>query len=250
MTFYLYSQRSAFRRVARALGVSVCYPYRNRTVQRDGKLIRNVNIGCVKARLPENILNENLCLAISKRKTFEALDKVEVRHPSVFETPEQAAEWEYGWLGRRDGLSGGRGISIFEKGQLPLQAAQFDFIVGIIPGKAEYRVHVGKLPDGSWTTIATQQKLNVRRNESIIRNHDSGVIYSTQPLRMSEKGQARAEHWARLAVEACGLDFAAVDLMQSEDGKLYVLEVNTGPGVGSAPMFNAYLEYFKQWREA
>lgn len=248
--FYLYNSSTAFRRLARDLEVSVYYPYQKRSIKRRKSLLLNVNIGCARAELPEDTLNKDISTAISKKLTFTKLDEGGlVRHPPIFSTPEEASAWEYGWLGRRDGLSGGRGIAIFEKGQLPLQAAQYDFITGIIPGKAEYRIHVGKLPDNTFTIIATQQKVGVRNNESIIRNHASGVIYSQQDLRMSEKGRTRAKEWAIHTVQAVGLDFGAVDLLQSIDGKLYVLEVNTAPGISSEPMFDAYLEYFQQWME-
>ena len=149
-------------------------------------------------------------------------------------------------MGRRDGLSHGRGISIFEAGQLPLQAAQFDFIVGIIPGRAEYRIHVFAPPNEEPRIIATQQKIGILNNPSLIRNHDSGVIYSTQELRMSKGGIERAKDWSIKTVLACGLNFGAVDLLQSEDGLLYVLECNSAPGTSSLPIYSAYKEEFRK----
>lgn len=247
--FIIYSPRSAFRRLAKELGVTAVFPYQNRMIRRSRLLKRVVNIGCVRAELPTGTMNADLSIAISKAKTFAMLDGIGVRHPPVFSTPEEAAEWPHGWLGRRDGLSGGKGISIFERGQLPLQAAQYDFIVGIIPGKAEYRVHIGRDSDGNWRVIATQQKTGVKDNPNVIRNHANGVIYSMQPLKMSAEGQARAADWARKAVEGAGLDFGAVDLMQSTDGKLYMLEINSAPGISSEPMFEAYKDYFQRFLE-
>ncbi len=246
---YLYNTKTAFRRLAQELNISVCYPYIPKTIKRKARLTHAMNVGCVRGTFEEGTLNRDLSTAISKRKTFEAIDRAggEIRHPPVFSTPEEASTWTHGWLGRRDGLSAGRGITVFERGQLPLQAAQYDLCVGIIPGRAEYRIHVGRLPDGSWSTIATQQKMGVAGNESVVRNYASGVRYSLQPLKMSVKGQARAEAWAAATVQACGLDFGAVDLLQSTDGLLYVLEVNTAPGISSEPLFEAYKRYIQNY---
>jgi len=247
--FYIYNPRSAFRRIARRLNVTAVFPYQERVIGRKGRTSKDINIGCAKLEFSTETLNANISMAMSKKRTFDALDTLRLRHPPVFATPEEATQWPYGWLGRRDGLSGGRGITIFKQGELPLQAAQYDFIVGIIPGKHEYRIHVGKLPSGEYSILATQQKMNVRHNENIIRNYQSGVRYSTQELLMSERGRERAKNKAIQAVQACGLDFGAVDMTQGEDGRLYILEINTAPGISSEPMFNAYLNYFKNYME-
>lgn len=244
--FFIYKPTSAFRRIARELGVSVWYPYHDRIIHRNRVMSANVNIGCVRLEQREGmILNADLSIAVSKKRTFEALDGEGIRHPPVFATPEEAAQWEHGWLGRRDGLSGGRGITIFEHGQLPLQAAQFDLCVGIIPKIAEYRIHVGRLPGEEHKVLAEQQKLGVYQSATIINNFSNGTTFSIQELRMSRSGKERARTMAIRATSACGLDFAAVDLVQGADHTLYLLECNTAPGIRTPKLFDIYLEFFR-----
>jgi hypothetical protein len=256
--FFIYHSRSRVRRITRELGVSAWYANNNVYVRRNKELSKYINWGCGElpvfpAEISDvndgEILNRDISFALSKKLSLTAFREAEIRCPPLFNTVEEAMRWEHGWLGRRDGLSGGRGISIFEKGQEPLQAAEFDFMVGIIPKIAEYRIHVGKLPDGVFTILATQQKMGVRESGRIINNHASGLIYSAQELRLSTEGRVRANNMAISAIQACGLDFGAVDLMQSADHKLYVLEVNTAPGCTSTPIYQTYLNYFRKYVE-
>jgi hypothetical protein len=44
------------------------------------------------------------------------------------------------------------------------------------------------------------------------------------------------------AVKALDLVFGAVDCVESDDGKIYIIEVNTGPGLKTEGTLNAYLE--------
>lgn len=241
--FHIYHPRSAFRRIARELGVSANFPNQNRTVRRGKQTKRNVNIGIASLQFTDDTLNANISNGISKVETFRCLDTVDVRHPPLFATMEDAMQWKHGYLARRDRLFGGRGITIVEKGQST--NAKFDFLVGIVPVQAEYRIHVGRLDANQpYQIIATQQKVGVRDCESLIHNHDAGVTFSLQPLRMSPRGQARAEEMAKLACQSTGLDFGAVDLMQGRDGRLYILEINTAPGIRTESLYACYLEFF------
>lgn len=242
--FHIYHPRSAFRRIARELRISVNYPSLDHTIRRRGQAKRNVNVGISELQFTDGTLNADIRKGISKLETFRCLDTVDVRHPPLFETIEAAMDWQYGYLARRDRLFGGRGITVVERGQRT--DVRYDFLVGIIPCKAEYRIHVGRLDaEQNYQVIATQQKVGVRDSTSIIHNHDNGITFSLQPLRMSERGQRRAEEMAKLALQATDLDFGAVDLMQGQDGRLYVLEVNTAPGIRTESLYQRYLEFFR-----
>lgn len=61
---------------------------------------------------------------------------------------------------------------------------------------------------------------------------------------------------AKNAVVALGLDFAAVDIMRSVNGNVYILEANSAPAlvverdggtIERMPIFNKYLEKFREW---
>ncbi|ARB31535.1 hypothetical protein B5P22_31000 [Pseudomonas tolaasii] len=139
-------------------------------------------------------------------------------------------------------------IPVFDEGQNADNALMQCklFTQGIAGTRTEFRVHV--LND---EVILVQQK---RRKEgaealpgynSIVRNVDSGWIYSVNNVQA--EGQDAAKAAARLAIGVTGLDFGAVDIVYKHDTrKAYVLEVNTAPGLdedGSA--LTAYAEAFK-----
>ncbi len=52
------------------------------------------------------------------------------------------------------------------------------------------------------------------------------------------------------AVSALGLDFGAADIIQDKHGKLYVLEVNTAPGLTSDDGVAVYANAFVAWDRA
>lgn len=97
-----------------------------------------------------------------------------------------------------------------------------DFYTQYIPTKREYRIHVA-----FGEVIRVQGKfLDVRSDDQAhIRNHGSGYRFRAPRKRLhSDRLNAAVK-----AVAAHGLDFGAVDLIVSDDGKPYVLEVNTAP---------------------
>ena len=94
------------------------------------------------------------------------------------------------------------------------------------PKKHEYRVHVMN------EEVIDVQKKALRRgsegNNFQIRTHDNGYIYMRNAIRVPED----AKTYAIQAVDACGLDFGAVDIIWNErENKSYVLEINTAPGL-------------------
>lgn len=89
----------------------------------------------------------------------------------------------------------------------------------------EFRVHVvlGQAVD-------TQRKIKDPTREVItwkVRSHDNGFIY----VRENIVPDAARDALAIATVHALELDFGAVDIIQDKNGKYYVLEVNTAPGI-------------------
>ena len=108
----------------------------------------------------------------------------------------------------------------------------------------EYRIHCGKIQDGG-RVLAVQRK--ARRNECEtpnwqIRSHANGFNFVREGVNPPEHAI-----WAALqAFEATSLDFGAIDVIfNNQQGKAYVLEINTAPGLEGQTIAD-YAAFFKQ----
>lgn len=110
----------------------------------------------------------------------------------------------------------------------------------------EYRVHV------AGGEVILYQKKSRRVNEdgevvtadgaeADVRNLASNWVYRTGNLERLE----RIEQLAVQAIHALGLDFGAVDIIKDEEGRVYVLEVNTAPGISNTETAQAYINAFR-----
>lgn len=95
---------------------------------------------------------------------------------------------------------------------------KYEMFKPYIKPKQEFRVHIFK---GKPILIIRKAYNNPY---SIYRNDEDEVImkrgYSKRLIRMCTK-----------ALEISGLDFGAVDVLEGEDNKLYILEINTAPAL-------------------
>jgi glutathione synthase/RimK-type ligase-like ATP-grasp enzyme len=117
----------------------------------------------------------------------------------------------------------GEGIELIEQGgDLPRAPLYVEYI----KKQDEYRIHVVK-----GEIIAVQRKARDRDNPNPnwqIRNHQNGFIFVREGVRAPESARTAAVR----AVEACGLDFGAVDIVFNErQNASFVLEINTAPGL-------------------
>lgn len=126
--------------------------------------------------------------------------------------------------------------------------------------KDEYRVHVGKkrvfvgqddhdssegVVEGT-VVIAVQRK--ARRNDTPdeavnwqVRNHSNGFVF----VRGGVAPDAGVLSAARTALISSGLDFGAVDVIWNDkEGKAYVLEINTAPGLEGQTIAD-YAQFFQ-----
>ena len=76
----------------------------------------------------------------------------------------------------------------------------------------------------------------------IIKSNTKGWRFSQMKLTNVKQPLKEA---AIAAVEAVGLDFAAVDCVILEDGRPAIIELNTGPGLDGTP-FTAYIKAFQE----
>lgn len=98
------------------------------------------------------------------------------------------------------------------------------FLIEYIPTEREYRVHVF----GN-EIIRTSQKVLMSRENYLpyMRNDDHNHTFRNPRVQLTEHQKSVAIN----AVKVLGLDFGAVDMVISDDGNPYVLEINTGPSL-------------------
>lgn len=129
-------------------------------------------------------------------------------------------------LARKISGHGGEDIMpVFQAQEVPWRiAAGWDWFSSYVPFKTEYRVWVfrGEILD-------VYEKVMQRPEEYVYvagRNFRQGFEFK----RVADCPVGTYEQ-ARKVLKACQFDFAAVDMLYGEDGKMYVLEANTAPGV-------------------
>lgn len=109
----------------------------------------------------------------------------------------------------------------------------------------EYRIHVGRKEDNTFTIISVQRK--ARRtsveDEDVnwqVRNLQNGFVF----VREGVEPPAAVLTAAEKALEATGLDFGAVDIIWNNHlQKAYVLELNSAPGI-SGTTIEDYKKFF------
>lgn len=105
--------------------------------------------------------------------------------------------------------------------------------VKYIKKQQEYRIHVGRTRDGQSIIIAQQRKARNRAvaDEAVnwqVRNHQNGFVFVREGFTTPRAVLDAAQR----ALRATGLDFGAVDVIFNErSGQVYVLEINTAPGL-------------------
>jgi len=112
--------------------------------------------------------------------------------------------------------------------------------------KDEYRVHCGQTTDGTEPRlIAVQRKAKRAGAENVdwkVRNLGGGFIYKRHEVTPPDA----VIDVAKAAFSASGLDFGAVDVIYNEhEGKAYVLEINTAPGLEGQTIAD-YASFFKE----
>jgi len=126
--------------------------------------------------------------------------------------------------------------------------------VRYVKKKDEYRVHVGLIGEKNGypysegspfaTIIAVQRKarrLGFENPNWQVRNHSNGFVY----VRENVNPPQLVIEAAKKAFEASSLDFGAVDVIWNEhEGKAYVLEINTAPGLEGQTVTD-YANFFK-----
>lgn len=178
-------------------------------------------------------------LVANKLTAFDAFSSANVPIPGYAKTKEGVV-WQ-GLTVVRHKLTGhsGEGIEICDASELP----DAPLYVQYIKKEQEYRVHVGK-KDTSVTVIAVQRKARDKSNPNPnwqVRNHDNGFVFVRGGFTPPES----VVDAAKQALVASGLDFGAVDVIYNQQqGKAYVLEINTAPGLEGTTVSD-YANFFR-----
>jgi len=103
-----------------------------------------------------------------------------------------------------------------------------DFFTSYVPTAREFRVHAfqGDILKISEKILTNEEQFQ----HPWVRNFENGFTFRNVN-NLQPRVQQRIEAAGQEAVEALGLDFGAVDVLLGDDHNVYVLEVNTGPGL-------------------
>jgi glutathione synthase/RimK-type ligase-like ATP-grasp enzyme len=178
------------------------------------------------------VLNAPFCVAaaMDKLNFFKSLtNHLEGQTPIIPYTEDKAEAIEWADNGKavvcRTLLraSGGRGIVMADKGEEVVDAPLY---TQYVKKRDEYRVHVFQ-----GEVIHKQRKarkLDVENPDWRIRNHENGFIFQIEDFEMP---QCVADESLKMQ-DIFDLDFYAADVIyNAKEGKAYVLEINTAPGL-------------------
>lgn len=137
-------------------------------------------------------------------------------------------------------------VPVFEPKEVAWRiAAGWDWFSSYIPTRTEYRVWVYR---GDCLDIYEKVMKRPSDYKYVGRNFRNGFDFEPCVVRHKD-----AIAQATIAIHALGLDFGAVDMLRGEDGIVYVLEVNTAPGViksGAQKTLRKLVDRIVAWDES
>ena len=205
------------------------------------------------SKLPAELLKcrvlnapESVAKASNKLSFFKAMAEAGVAVPRFATEPAGAAELlkEGKTVVARTILNGhsGAGIVLLE-GDVDIVKAPL--YVEYVPKKEEYRVHVFRGEVVDVQRKARRKDVPDGQVNWKIRNLANGFIFARgEEVLGAVPADVLAQ--AKATVEACGLDFGAVDIIfNDKQKKAYVLECNTAPGLSGSTL-DGYVQRFKE----
>lgn len=188
-------------------------------------------------------LNQN-CRA-DKVKRMLLMQAAGVRLVPWFKGSDIPDDIKFPLLARRVTGHGGTDIvPVFQRKEIEWRLKSgWDWFSSYVPLETEYRVWVFR-----GYHLDTYEKV-MKRPDSykyIGRNFRNGFDFQLTKRHEDAYGQALN------AIHALGLDFGAVDMLRGEDGLIYVLEVNTAPGViksGAQKTLVKLVDQIESWHD-
>lgn len=187
------------------------------------------------------ILNEPFVVrtAVTKLACFEYLSLHSIATPTYTVDQVIAKQWA------SDGYkvycrtlltsSSGKGVVIATN---PSEVVNAPLYTKGISVDSEIRVHIG---DGEVIDVSWKLRRRGVENNPDIRNHQNGWVFCRQGLELQDS----VRDLALSAYNVLGLDFGAVDICVDTEGKAYILEVNTAPGITGTTL-ERYVDYFNR----
>jgi hypothetical protein len=176
-----------------------------------------------------------VAIAVDKIKTLETLRLGGIPIPMYFKGSRNATlalgRGEVIYARHLTRANSGRGITVVHPGEEVPDAPLYT--VGI-PCKREYRVHV--FQDRVIDLVAKCKRNGDNAVGDYIRNHSAGYVFTRNSVRIPDSVRDNLSSLACRAVAVLGLDFGAVDIIRGVDNQLYVLEINTAPGLTGATL--------------
>lgn len=176
-------------------------------------------------------LRKAIAKATDKLRSLELLEEAGVPIPNY---SRNLQDLDLPALGRNTNHSQGSDIvPILQSTDLSVSDSDPDYFTEYIPVDREYRIHVidSEIVKVSQKVLEEEDDYN-----PWIRNYETGYRFMYPRERHPGLNQGIA------AVNSLGLDFGAVDLIISESGQPYVLEVNTAPSLEEGVSLETYCE--------
>lgn len=183
--------------------------------------------------------------AANKLQQLQKFKAAGILTPPFWEQLPTAAE-DFPVLGRKLSHHGGLDIRLFLQPDDIKDFGPSDFYTRFVPRTTEYRTWIYRRRH-----LATYEKIRkggFRRRSTVNANYKNGFAFQLVP---SESIPDGIRDIASRCIDALGLDFGAVDIMRGQDQKLYVLEVNSAPGVEGEgrQAIQALARKIKRWEE-
>lgn len=122
-----------------------------------------------------------------------------------------------------------------------------DFYTSIVAKKREFRVWAFRgVPIGTYEkTLQYPRKYGMKGRSREVWNWNNGFAYG---FVHQDKSSKELKALGCRAINALGLDFGAVDIIEGNDGRYYVLEVNSAPGVeGRRQGISSLVNHIETW---
>jgi carbamoylphosphate synthase large subunit len=209
--------------------------YKRSTIRRINELIANHNmlnnVNCI-----EGNANKQTALRIMHEHDCPVPKLLPIVNGTVL-----LSDNDFPMVGRKNYHQGGSGFYYCTRAADMYGAVRngVDYFIQFIPNDEEYRVQLFK-----GEVIRVSKKVQDREDADLLcRSNNKGWHFAHKQWRDRYEGLKVA---ATMALDALNLDFGGVDLVRDVNGKVWILEANSGVGLGESGV-EKYSEKFREW---